>query len=304
MPDPFRTFVIFNPAAGRGRALRIVEKRRLQHLGTLELWPTAQVGHAEELARQAADAGFERVVAAGGDGTVHEVANGLLASGNRDVIFAVWPMGSANDYAHSLGVTGGPAQVTQIRAVDVGRVEAPGGRSRYFVNGLGIGFNGAVTLEARKINWLRGIPLYSLAVLKAMVRHFNKPMMRVEFGQRLRETPTLALTINIGQREGGFPITPNAELTDELFDTMHAGPVSRWDLLRHFPNLVRGTLPADHPRMWLDRCRRVAVESTEPMRVHVDGEFFYQPEDKVERLEVTLLPGRLRVEMAKPQAAS
>ena len=60
-----------------------------------------------------------------------------------------------------------------------------------------------------------------------------------------RVAPTLALTLNLGKREGGFPLTPNADLSDGLFDYMHAGPVSRWDLLRNFPNMIRGTLPAD-----------------------------------------------------------
>ena len=153
-------------------------------------------------------------------------------------------------------------------------------------------------IEARRIRWLRGVPLYSLAVFKAMLWHFQKPRMLVRFDEKVRDVPTLALTLNLGRREGGFPLTPCADLSDGLFDYLHAGPVSRWDLLRHFPNMVRGTLPREHPRMWLGRCRELSVQSEAPMRIHLDGEFFCQPEDDVRDVEVRMLPGRLKVECA------
>src|SRR5581483_9128143 len=106
-----------------------------------------------------------------GDGTVHEVANGLLLGPEPGPVFAVVPGGSANDYAFSLGLpdlwwrTAG-SEVGE-RRVDVGVIEG-GGRKRHFVNCLGIGFNGHVTRQARRIKSLRGIPLYALAVLRAM----------------------------------------------------------------------------------------------------------------------------------------
>src|SRR4051812_26151637 len=101
---PAATCVIYNPAAGRGKAERLLKELR-PSLGTeVELRPTARAGHAVDLATGAAQQGFAKVVAAGGDGTVHEVANGLLRSGNREVVFSVWPLGSANDYAYTLGM--------------------------------------------------------------------------------------------------------------------------------------------------------------------------------------------------------
>src|SRR5581483_1700218 len=96
--------VIYNPMSGKGRGARRLEKLR-RTLGTrAEFWPTDEPGQAEELARRAAAAGFAVVAAAGGDGTVHEVANGLLRAQTSDVTLAVLPTGSANDYAHSLGL--------------------------------------------------------------------------------------------------------------------------------------------------------------------------------------------------------
>ncbi len=298
MIDPAKTCVIFNPASGRGRALRGIERYRQSANLNHDFRPTTAPGDAETIAERAVQDGFGKIVAAGGDGTVHEVANGILKASNPEVVFSVWPFGSANDYAHALGVDGDPTQPTVIQEVDVGQIKAANGRHRYFVNGLGIGFNGDVTVEARRIKWVRGVLLYSLAVFKAMIWHFKKPKTTLQFDDKTRTAPTLALTLNLGQREGNFPLTPKADLSDGLFDYMHAGPVSRWDILRNFPNMLRGTLPADHPRMWLGQCRRLEAKCETPMRIHLDGEFFCHPEDGVRKVIVELLPARLRVERA------
>ncbi len=165
--------VIFNPSAGRGRARWRLDLLRRTLGGRAEFRPTAPPdrpgGQAEELARQAALDGFPLVAAAGGDGTVHEVVNGLLRSGRADVTLVVAPIGSANDYAYSLGLPDDwwltPNPAIGPRQVDVGLVRSEQ-RSRYFCNGLGVGFNGYVTLESRRIKWLRGLPLYALAFLR------------------------------------------------------------------------------------------------------------------------------------------
>src|SRR5712671_6853006 len=106
MTDPSRACVIFNPASGRGRARRGIEIQRKRVGPDHEFRQTGGPGEAEQIALQAIREGFGKLVAAGGDGTVHEVANGILRSENRDVVFSVWPFGSANDYAYTLGITG------------------------------------------------------------------------------------------------------------------------------------------------------------------------------------------------------
>ena len=293
-----RTCVIFNPTAGRGRSAQAVRTLRGSRNPDVTLMPTQFAGHATELAKRAADDGFATIVAIGGDGTVHEVANGILESGNRDAVLSIWPVGSANDYAYTLGLSkwwrGHRHELTSIREVDVGRVSG-GSRSRYFVNGFGLGFNGAVTLESRSISWLRGIPLYGLAMLKAIWRHFEQPLIKVEFDDLIREVPTLVLSINLGQREGNFPITPRASLDDGLFDCIHAGPLTRWAFIKHLPAIATGNLPANDPRVWLGRAANVAVRSERPFRIHLDGEFFCHPQDGIIDVHVELLPKRLKV---------
>src|SRR5262249_50569400 len=135
--------VIFNALAGSGRAAQRLQRLRRAFGGRADFRPTTGRGHAEELALEAAQAGFPIVAAAGGDGTVHEVANGLLRSGRGDATMAVLPIGSANDYAHSLGLGPDwwlrPDPAVAATQVDVGVVRTPDGRTTYFVNNLGVG---------------------------------------------------------------------------------------------------------------------------------------------------------------------
>ena len=95
--------VIYNPKAGKGRAKRRMDRLRATLGGRAEFQPTSNPGHGEDLAFHAAQNGFSVVAAAGGDGTVHEVANGILRAGRPEIALAIFPIGSANDYAHSLG---------------------------------------------------------------------------------------------------------------------------------------------------------------------------------------------------------
>lgn len=298
------TCVIYNPTAGRGRAGQLLKEFLADLRVHGDLRPTAAPGHAEELAREAADRGYAKVVAAGGDGTVHEVANGLLRSGRRDVVFSTWPVGSANDYAYTLGLAAWWAKragtpPTEVLDVDVARVAA-GGKERFAVNAVGVGFNGMVTIEARKIRSLRGMPLYTAAFLKAMVRRFATPRVRVRFDGAEADVPTLALTLALAQREGGFPIRPDADLTDGLLDYMHATRLRRWHLVRYLPAMATGNLPTDHPLIRLGRAARVEVASEAPLCAHADGELVCVPEDGVTELTVEVVPRRMRVEVYRP----
>ena len=294
--------VIFNPHSGRKRAARRLDRLRLSWADRAAFWPTQHAGHAEELARKAVDAGFATVVAAGGDGTVHEVANGLLAAGPSPVAFAVLPLGSANDYAHSLFFKDGGPPHPGRWLVDVATISDAGGRQRWFVNCLGLGFNGKVTVEARKIKRLQGLALYGLATLRALWYHYECPPLTVTIDdQPPRAMPTLMLSVLLGRREGGFVMAPEAKLDDGLFDYVHAGDLSRFEVLRLLPRLAVCGPPKDYPKVHQGRCRRFLVHSPVPLVVHIDGEFFAVPEDNVRDLEIRLLPQALAVQLDLPQ---
>jgi diacylglycerol kinase family enzyme len=287
--------VIFNPRSGRGRAGRRLDRLRHQFADRAVFWPTEQPGHAELLAHKAADEGFRIVAAAGGDGTVHEVANGLLTASRTDVNFAVVPIGSANDYAHSLGLDNGSPPPSAERHVDVGTVRDEYGRQRHFVCCLGLGFNGKVTLESQKIKRLQGVALYGLATLRALWYHYECPAMEVAIDDQPAVTlPTLMLSVLLGRREGGFVMAPEAVLDDGWFDYVHAGALSRWEVLQFLPRLALWGPPKEYPKVRQGRCRRIALRSPVPLALHVDGEIFARPADNVRQLKIDLHPGALR----------
>ena len=273
--------VITNPTAGRRRAASRFQRLRRRFGARAEFHQTQYAGHAEELAYDAACAGFPTIVAAGGDGTVHEVANGLVCAGRSEVIFGVLPIGSANDYAHSLAHDGRPTHPGGL-AVNVGVVREPAGRQRYFVCCLGLGFNGAVTLESRRVKRLQGVALYGLATLRALWYHYACPRMGLTLDdQPTRWERTLMISVLLGRREGNFVVAGPAKLDDGLFDYIHAGALSRWDVLHLLPRLAMHGPPCDYPQVRQGRCARLRLSSAVPLTVHIDGEFFSRPEDKV-----------------------
>ena len=290
--------VIFNPAAGRSRARQRLDSMSTGWLSKAELWPTECPGHAVELARRAASSGLGIVAAAGGDGTVHEVANGLLQAGRPDVSFAVVPLGSADDYAHSLAYhhDGEHDHPTLGRLVDVGRVRTGQGAERFFVCCLGLGFGACVTVESQKIHRLQGQLLYGVAALRAMWHRWGfLDLTGTIDGQPLVTGPTLMMSMMLGRREGGFVMAPDARLDDGWFDCLHAGHLTRWEALRLIPRLRSTGPPRDHPKLSLRRCRHVILESTQDLVIHTDGEILSRPEDRVRRVDIELIPGRVFV---------
>jgi len=289
--------VIFNPAAGRRRARRRLERFRRAHEHEATFLATEYAGHAVELARRAAEEGYSTIAAAGGDGTAHDVANGILRS-EKDAVFAVVPIGSANDYAHSVTRQFGRGTLTDdsFHAVDVGVVTATDGRQKFFIEGIGLGLAGLVTIESRKIERLQGLALYGLAAWRALSQHASPPSMEIQEDDGASEThPTLMLSLLLGRREGNFLLAPDAVLDDGLFDVAHARNLSRWQAMRMLPRLALCGPPSSHPELRLGRCQTMRVRSDAPLAAHTDGELFCTPEDDVRELEIRILPKRLRV---------
>lgn len=292
-----RTTLIFNPSSGRKRAARRSAGIRNRWREHAEISPTERPGHAEELAIHAVTAGADMIIAAGGDGTVHEVANGLLRTGRLDVTLGVLPTGSANDYAWSLHREFGDT-ATQPQLVDVGYVHTSSGQGRYFVCCLGAGLNGMVTHESRQIECLRGLALYGLAAFRALRSSRKPPRWEIDIDSRQQlRGPSRMLSVMLGQREGSFRMAPEAKLGDGQFDFVHAGPLSRAQTLRMLPRLAFSGPPTAHPQVRRGRCRQLRLVSDQPICAHVDGELLCVPEDQVRWLEIELLPARLKVQL-------
>lgn len=299
---PIHGCVIFNPAAGRGRAARRLERLVQTWRGETELWPTNHPGHARELAQVAAQRGFQFVGAAGGDGTVHEVANGMLDVVSSRAMLKIVPVGSANDLAASLRQQFGAAVADEKGvAVDVGRVTGDRDRSAHFVCGFGLGLNGQVTLEAQRVRWLQGLPLYGWATLRSLLRMSKVPTWTIQFGDEpVLEMSTRMLSVLLARREGNFTLAPEALHDDGLFDILHVGAMPRFEMLHWLPRVVFSGPPKNHPLVLNRRCHRVRVTSGEPLTAHLDGEMFCVPADGVHELTAELLPMRLLVQVVDP----
>lgn len=290
-------FVVSHEGAGRGR-FRAVAGALRAVLGPEDRYePTRGPGHARELARRAADEGWPLIGAAGGDGTAHEAARGILESG-RDATLAVLPMGSANDYAQALGLVAGwwnnPRFSWSVRRVDVGRVSWAG-NTRWFVNGAGIGFNGQVTMESRKIKRLRGLMLYGLAVWRALAIPRTTGPWTVELdGEFHAPRPLMTVSVALGHREGNFTLAPRAKLDDGLFDVIEAGQLTALEVLGLMPRLALGG-EVSHPKVWQGQAKACRVVADSPMAAHADGEMLCEPGDDVREFSFELEPRKLAV---------
>jgi YegS/Rv2252/BmrU family lipid kinase len=295
--------IILNPIAGRGHGARVEPKLRqfLEAEGLdFDLVHTSGRWHAAELAEQAVADGCELIVAAGGDGTAHEVVNGLLAAsgGGEAGTLGVIPIGSGSDFAHAAGVPADPRAACsrlahgQTRVVDVGRINLDGQPSRYFDNTVGIGFDGVVTVEAQKVKRLRGMALYLPVVLRTVFLSFKPPRVTIEYDDQELALSALMVCIANGPREGGsFLVAPDAEPDDGVLDLCIASEVGRLGMLGLIPHFMQGS-HVDREPITMARARRIAVSSPDDLVVHADGEVLCTDGS---RLECEILPQRLRV---------
>lgn len=305
MPD---YLCIVNPAADRGRARvrwQAVERVLRQKRVSFDVVFTQGISHALETARAAARSGkYAALVAAGGDGTVNEVVNGLcLASGDGgNCALGIFPIGSANDLATIVGIPRAPEAMVELlvthrtRLVDVGLVESPdiqGPTSplRYFINNCGLGFEAQVSLESRRIRRLRGFFIYLVAVFRTLI-HYRQPFVQVHWDGNERAERMLLITVGNGRRAGGgFWLTPFAEIDDGWLDVGFARALNRLEILRLLPKAMHGRHVED-PAFTLARCRTMEVHTDIPIPIHTDGETVVVG---TRHVQVRVLPKRVRV---------
>ncbi len=283
--------LVFNPAAGRGRAgdRRAGISAYLEERGIEARWHvTGGMGDATRIVEGLPDEAL--VVAVGGDGTVHEVAAACVGTGR---VMGVLPVGSGNDYVKALGVgtrLGRALEVLAggaIRTVDAGEVNGI-----RFVNGLGIGFDAEVAAgvaEAPKVLGGFGGYLWSVGRLLWGFR-CREGRIRLGSGEEI-EAETILVAAALGTTYGArFRIAPAAHLDDGFFDVIWSDKVSRAEVLRLIPDVLRGAHLA-HPKIRFARASAVEVSLAQPAPAHVDGEML--PPTKEFRARV--LPGALRV---------
>jgi YegS/Rv2252/BmrU family lipid kinase len=299
-----RLTAILNPQADRGRTALLADSLQQTLAGRVELQllKTTRRGEAVELAAQAARDGCDGVVAIGGDGTVHEVANGLLAlPAEQRPPLGIIPAGSGNDFAFALGIDKDFERNAELlasgmtRAIDAALVETTSGRRRYAINNLGSLLEGQINLASHELQWPRGSGLYLRAVLQTLRRRppLAKLQLTIDGVELSRESAILS--ISNGCRSGGrFYLTPCARVDDGRFDYLIAPPASRLRLVWEIYKSLRRDRPQDS---WIEQGEFAAmtVRSDIPLAAHVDGESWLRPEEGEREIRIDVLPGVLQV---------
>jgi diacylglycerol kinase (ATP) len=253
------------------------------------------------LAAGAAQDGARLLVAVGGDGTVHEIVNGLLdARVGADVELAVLPRGTGKDFVRSVRIPRrldealAVARDGRVRTVDAGRATSLGWdgseAQAWFANFAGAGISGAIAARANDTSKMLGGRLsFIRATVSVFVGWKAAPITAEVDGER-REGPMFeVLVMNGDYTAGGMWAAPDAAPDDGRLDVVLIGDVTKLDFVRTFPKLYRGT-HLSHPKIELLGGATVTVEAAAKLPVVLDGE---QPGTTPARFEI--VPGALRV---------
>lgn len=299
--------VILNPKAGRGKALgKLLEiQERFRQAGVdYEILLTEGIGHATELAFEAGLAGRSVVVSAGGDGTANEIVNGLMryaGQGREPPALGVLSVGRGNDFACGADL---PADLPRgldclfadkRRPLDVGLVR--GGdypKGRFFCNGIGIGFDTIVGLEAMKMKRVRGSLAYALGAIRAFIKYPEGPSLSLRYDDREIRCRSQQINIMNGRRLGGlFWMAPEGNNHDGLFDLcMSTDQANRRQMVDIILRYTKGT-QASHPLILTARAARFEIDAPGGgLVVHADGETICE---NGTRLEVEALAARLSI---------
>lgn len=281
-----RVTLVANPTAGRGRTERFL-RRFTQRRPADILW-TERPGHAAELARDAA-AHSDVIGVFGGDGTVHEVVNGLMP---EPVPIVVLPTGSGNDFASLFSCPRTPDELSRVLDAGTGvRVDIIDCGGRYCVNSIGMGFEALVTKQSLGIKYLTGLPLYLLAVARAM-RAYECPRMTIAAGDVTFSGARLMVSATNGLRSGGgFYLTPNAIADDGEIDLCIVECMGRARMLTLLPLAIAGK-HTTRRGVSMGRATRVTITADQGYHMHIDGEYVGE---QTEPLTLTALPHRLPV---------
>lgn len=272
--------LIANPISGKGHAKSIAEQAytALTESGTQgQLIFTSASGDAKRFAQEAVADGIRSVIACGGDGTLHEVVNGIATV--PDVTLGVLPCGRGNDFAAAIGVPLKPEAAiatllsgTPIR-VDLGCCYQNSGKIKnYFMTIATCGYDTEVSRRAAKGTPLfAGTASYAYAAVETLF-YYDPPFVRLEGDFGVHEGPLLLAATGITNRYGGgFQIVPNARIDDGLFDVCIIRPVSSLTVLRLLVTLFWGG-HVSHPAVSMHQTRTLTIETDTPMLLYADGE--------------------------------
>jgi YegS/Rv2252/BmrU family lipid kinase len=258
--------------------------------------------HAARLVQKAPTEGFDVVVAAGGDGTCNEIVNGLMGlpdAAPRPAL-GVLCIGRGNDFAFGAGIPHPLEEGVRVlaagkrRRLDVGKLTGCGEIDpRFFCNGIGVGFDTIVGLEAAKMKHVGSFVGYILGALKTIITFPEAPTVRLAYGSNELNEQAIQISIMVGRRMGGaFYMCPHSISDDGELDFCMAGRVGRGKMVGLFLKFLKGT-QEESPDITSGRSTSFDLTAVEgPLLVHADGETICT---EGKRLSVECVPKALEV---------
>jgi len=289
VPDKVR--FIINPISGINRKPKKIVKYIEDIWGVSgkkhEIVFTREKGHATELAQEAVNQDFEMVVAVGGDGTINEIGRGLIDS---DVALGIIPAGSGNGFARNFNIPLDQQKATRAllnvstQKIDVGKIN-----SHYFFNVAGLGLDATISAHFEQFG-VRGPIPYFLVGCREFFKYKPREIHLIFDHRELKVRPLLLSIANAPQYGNGAIIAPNARPDDGLLDFCILQPLSAFQAVRRLPMLFNGTIH-HFEGMQIIQASHARIERATADYIHTDGDPYF--EDAT--LEITILPGRLRV---------
>ncbi len=297
-----KTKVILNPYSNRWGAKESIPQveRALNDVQLdYDLAVTSAPGEGIVLAETAVSDGFEAVVAAGGDGTINEVINGVLKATQEGptIPFGILPLGTANDFNLMAGLPGTIVDAAEViahgttRQIDAGKVN-----NRFFINNSAAAMEPMVTLENIRMKRLSGEIRYVVALIKAIVK-IKAWQMHIEWDDGSFDGPVYLLSVCNSPRTGGFTMAPGAMIDDGLFDFVLAPEVPRRTLLLLLFRLMQGT-HVEHDAVTFARTTKLSLSSQPGTPVHSDGEVFTESASNV---DFAIMPAKVTL-ISPPQS--
>jgi len=275
-------FAIVNPAAGGGRSAKLAGPALagLREKGLkIDVVASTGPGHAVELAREAYEQGYRRFIAVGGDGTAHEILNGVYerARGKDRIALGFLPLGTGNSFLRDFTKDGAGASLEALiegrtRSVDLIRLTHSKG-AVYSFNLLSLGFTADVGSLTNRYFKPFGYLGYLLGVFVRVVQLRRRAFrLRCDEDKDWDESRCLFLSFSNSKFTGGaMLIAPHADPTDGLIEFVRWGPIGRIGLLRMLPKLYDGT-HIEHPLASRRAVRHVEFGVQAPVDVLIDGE--------------------------------
>ncbi len=281
--------VIVNPKAGSGRGLKdwpVISNQMYDSGLSFTCVFTAHKYHAVELTVKAINDGFRNIVAVGGDGTIHEVVNGIFIQDTvptTDISLAVIPTGTGNDWIRMYGISKTYSEAVKSLAEkrsilqDVAEVtfyETRVKHVRYMANVAGLGYDAVVNLKYNNLKdeGKQGKMLYLRSTFNTFMKFRSKHFKITADGRPFYEGMVFSGAVGIGQYNGGgMQQTPNALVNDGLMDLTIIRKMSKLRVLRNFKLLYSGNIYSN-PKVIFTQAKRIEISTVPQTRIEIDGE--------------------------------